>query len=113
MAGKRADSRRDEEIAAAYASGLSLRECAARFGIARETARAATARAGVPLRKPGRPGKPRPWAGLAAARHLAGERTGALAREYRVSPAAMRQEIERQGGTVTRDPRGRPPGGAA
>src|ERR1019366_5918144 len=52
-----------------------------------------------PGRRHGPLGWPYPWAGRAAVRHAAGERVGALAREYGVDPKTMRRAIERQGVT--------------
>lgn len=100
----------DGDIAAAYASGLSERKVAAKFGIGRGAVQGALRRACTPPRRTGAPVKPRPWAERAAARHLAGERVGALAREYGVGRASMRRVIERQGVTVTPGPQGRPRG---
>ena len=120
----------DEEIAAAYASPMSLRAVAARFRIGRESAREALGRAGVPLRTRAQSAGIRrareaagrgeyPWAAEAARRHQAGEAVGKLAREYRAGPPTVQAAIERQGVTVTIRRYGRqdaagdaPPGGA-
>lgn len=104
---------RDREITAAYVSGLPILACAARFGIGRTSVKAALRRTGTPVRGHGPLGWPRPWAAEAAARHLAGERIGALAREHGVDPKTVRRAIEQQGITVTAGPPGRPKGGGA
>ena len=102
----------DEEIAAAYASPMSLRAVAARFRIGRESAREALGRAGVPLRTRAQSAGIRrareaagrgeyPWAGEAARRHQAGTAVSALAREYRASVATVKAVIGRQGVAVT------------
>ena len=174
MTGARRPAGRDGEVAAAYASGLSLRAVAAKFGIGRNGATGAIERAGTPLRKTGRPAKiaadavvkqryadghgtntiardlgvspgtvgralkrdgteirsraesarlrwqreaekrgEYPWAAEAAERHRAGEPVRRLAREYGAGARTVKAAIGRQGVTVTRDPRGRRPGGAA
>jgi hypothetical protein len=110
--GHRVDGERDRNIAAAYVSGLSILACTVKFGTGRGGVRGALARTGTPVRRAGRPGRPSPWAAEAAARHLAGERVGALAREHGVHNDVMRHAIEQQGVTVTVGPRGRPRGGA-
>jgi hypothetical protein len=102
---------RDRDIAAAYLSPLSVLACGAKFGIGRTSVKAALRRTGTPVRRHGPLGWPYPWAGRAAVRHAAGERVGALAREYGVDPKTMRRAIERQGITVIMGPPGRPRGG--
>lgn len=95
----------DRDIADAYASGLSERKVAAKFGIGRGAVKGALRRAGTPPRRVGAPVKPRPWAARAAARHVA--------REYGVARTVMRRVIERQGIPVTPGPQGRPRGSGA
>ncbi|HMH90013.1 MAG TPA: hypothetical protein VK586_02895 [Streptosporangiaceae bacterium] len=102
MSGQRADSRRDSEIAAAYASGLSDRGVAAKFGIGRGAVRGAVKRTGTPFREPGVPRKLAGEAGAAtAALYAAGHSARMAAREAGVSPMAALRAV-RQYGTGSR-----------
>ncbi len=103
----------DRDIAAAYASGLSVPACAVKFDISRYAVKGALARTATPTRPAGRPSRPCPWEAQAAARYQAGESVRRLAREFGAGTQRVKAAIERQGITVRRGRRGRPPGGAA
>jgi hypothetical protein len=132
MSGQRADGTRDREIAAAYASGLTLAGCAAKFGIGREAVRGALRRTGTVLRRVGASRKLAPGDEAAAvARYAAGYSERLVAAEAGVSTwavrlalrragvpprsqqesARLRWQREQQGGTGTPGPP--PPGGTA
>jgi phage N-6-adenine-methyltransferase len=101
MSGKRADSRRDEEIAAAYASGLSLDACAAKFGGSKSAAKGAVMRTGTPLRRAGHPARLAGDAPAVSGRYLAGHSANAIARDLGVSAGAVARTL-RQDGTEIR-----------
>jgi hypothetical protein len=113
----------DAKAAALHAAGSSVNEVAVLLGVSVTAVRNSLRRQGAQARsraesmrlrherKRGAAGE-YPWAARAAARYLAGEPVGRLAREYGADWRTVKAAIERQGVTVMRDTRGRPPGGA-
>lgn len=100
MSGKRADAGRDREIAAAYASGLSLRAVAVKFGIGKETVKGAVVRTGTPLRPAGRPARLSAADPAVGERYRAGYGTNAVARDLGVSPGTVGRALRRAGAQV-------------
>jgi hypothetical protein len=120
---RKLDARGDAAAAALHAAGSSVNEAAVLLGVSVTAVKNSLRRQGAQVRSRtesmrlrherarGKRGE-YPWAVQAGARHLAGEPVGRLAREYRTGWRTVKAAIERQGVTVMRDTRGRPPGGA-
>jgi transposase len=85
----------DREIAAAYASGLSLAACAEKFGVGRGAVRGAVKRTGIPFRRPGPPVK---LNGAAVAAHYrAGRCVNEVAHDLGVSVRTAWLKLRQEG----------------
>jgi hypothetical protein len=92
--GRPVDSGRDKEIAAAYASGLTIAECTVKFGAGRQAVRGALDRTGTARRPAGRRRKLGEAAIAAAAeQYLAGHGTPSVGAGLGVSSAAARRAL--------------------
>ena len=86
------------ELAAEYAAGVSLRELAARAGVADTTMRAGMLRAGVRLRGVGRAEAAIPES--AADEYVAGETLAVVGKRHGVSARTMSNWLRRRGVVV-------------
>jgi hypothetical protein len=94
MTGRPVDGGRDREIAAAYASGLTIAECTGKFGAGRGGIRGALHRTGTAFRGPGRRRKLGEAAiAVAAEQYRAGYGTPAVGAGLGVSCATARRAV--------------------